>query len=760
MLLLSQNPTTVLGGITITGNAAIFSGSAVVGLSQPWALYNFGTLQGTGAASNGVDLEAGGTVLNGANGPVVGSISGGTDGVVIRGAAGTVTNGASGSSGGLITGGLNGVELANGPGTVSNFGQIEATATTNAVMEVGVRLSQGGTLTNNGTIQGSLFNFSISGNTISGGGVGVVSDNSAAITNSATIHGGAAGIYLDGSGSTTVTNFGTIEGVFGIDAAFGSGSVTVVNHGVIESSGGGITLPAFVGGAGDDRVVVFPGAVFVGSVNGGGGNNTLELAAGSGVGTISGLGNASISQGFANFGVVSVDDGASWIFQSMQSATDTINLAAAQVEFSGAVQAGHTVAFTTGGATAKIDNVAQFAGNVTGFGRGDVLDFAGVTATGVSYSSGTLTLLNGGIGFVQIAFSTPMTNPVFSVTADGSGGTDITLSRTLDDFNSDNKTDILWRSGNGSLVDWDMNGGAIASSGFLTANGTVIAPDPSFSVAGLSDFSGDGNTDVLWRSTSGALIEWTMNGSVITSSANITLNGAMVQPDASFSVAGVGDFNGDGKSDVLWRSTSGALAEWTMNGSVITSSANVTFNGAPVQPDASFSVAGVGDFNGDGERDILWRSTSGALIDWTMNGSVVTSSANITFNGAMVQPDASYGIAGIGDFNGDGKSDILWRSSNGSLVEWLMNGSTIVSSGNVTLNGAAITPDASWHVVEVGDFNGDSQSDVLWRNDNGSLAEWLMNGTTISQSLTPSSNGVAVSPDGSFTTQAKPTNFG
>jgi hypothetical protein len=216
------------------------------------------------------------------------------------------------------------------------------------------------------------------------------------------------------------------------------------NHGTIQGFGGGIPqyIPAVAGGAGNDRVVVFPNAVFQGNVNGEGGINTLELAAGAGVGVIQGLGSS-----FANFGVVSVDDGASWTFQSMQAATDTINLAAAQVEFSGTVEASHTVAFTTGGATAKIDNVGQFAGTITGFQRGDALDFAGVTATGVSYSPGTLTLLNGSIGFAQISFSTPIAHPVFSIIADGLGGVSLHIEPLPNDFSGDSKSDLLWQNG-------------------------------------------------------------------------------------------------------------------------------------------------------------------------------------------------------------------------------------------------------------------------------------------------------------------------
>ena len=337
---------------------------------------------------------------------------------------------------------------------------------------------------------------------------------------------------------------------------------------------------------------------------------------------------------------------------------------------------------------------------------------------------------------------------------------DFSFAQHVNDFNGDANADILWRGSDGSLANWLMNSDVISSGNFVTSNGVVVAPDASFSVAGLSDFNGDGNADVLWRSTSGVLADWTMDGSVITSSAELTFNGAVVRPDASFSVAGVADFNGDGKSDILWRCTSGALIDWTMNGPAITSSANVTSNGAAVQPDASFSVAGIGDFDGDGKRDILWRSTSGVLADWTMDGPVITSSAELTSNGAAVRPDASFSIAGVGDFNGDGKSDILWRSTSGALIDWTMNGSVIASSGELTSNGTVVRPDASWHVVEIGDFDGNGNSDILWRNDNGSLSEWLMNGTAITQTLTPTSNGTPVTPDATFTTQAKPTNFG
>ena len=74
-----------------------------------------------------------------------------------------------------------------------------------------------------------------------------------------------------------------------------------------------------------------------------------------------------------------------------------------------------------------------------------------------------------------------------------------------------------------------------------------------------------------------------------------------------------------------------------------------------------------------------------------------SSSATPTYQGSAVSPDASWNIVEIGDFNGSGDSDILWQqSTTGALVEWQMNGSQIVSSQAVTSQGAAVAPPGSW----------------------------------------------------------------
>ena len=328
-----------------------------------------------------------------------------------------------------------------------------------------------------------------------------------------------------------------------------------------------------------------------------------------------------------------------------------------------------------------------------------------------------------------------------------------TLQPAPVDFSADGMSEVLWRKPGAELDLWDLNGGTITSSVIPGS-----APDASWSIVGTSDFNGDGKADLLWRNTGGQL-DVALNGSTDLLSGFVTSNGALVTPDASWSVAGVGDVDGDHKADIVWRDTSGEVSIWLMNGSTIASSSDVTSNGKAVAPDASWSVAGLGDFNADGKRDILWRDTSGEVSAWMMNGTTIASSGDLTFGGTAITPDASWSVAGIGDFNGDGDSDVLWQNSNGSLNEWLMNGATITASNSITFNGAAVTPDASWHLVEIGDFNGDGLSDILWRDDSGAMAEWLMNGSIITASLTPNVGGTAIDPAAGWQTAAKPTNF-
>jgi serralysin len=58
---------------------------------------------------------------------------------------------------------------------------------------------------------------------------------------------------------------------------------------------------------------------------------------------------------------------------------------------------------------------------------------------------------------------------------------------------------------------------------------------------------------------------------------------------------------------------------------------------------------------------------------------------------------------------------------------------TVLSDGTSLMGGGAVGPNpgADWHVQGTGQFNGDGRSDILWQNDNGQAAVWLMDGTTL-----------------------------
>ena len=80
-------------------------------------------------------------------------------------------------------------------------------------------------------------------------------------------------------------------------------------------------------------------------------------------------------------------------------------------------------------------------------------------------------------------------------------------------------------------------------------------------------------------------------------------------------------------------------------------------------------------------------------------------------------------VAGTGDFSGNGEDGILWRNSNGDTALWNPNG-----SGGFAYQDLGAVP-TSWQIAGTGDFTGNGQSGILWRNSNGDTALWNPNGS-------------------------------
>jgi hypothetical protein len=221
-----------------------------------------------------------------------------------------------------------------------------------------------------------------------------------------------------------------------------------------------------------------------------------------------------------------------------------------------------------------------------------------------------------------------------------------------------------------------------------------------------------------------------MNGTSRTSSQSLN----PYHVNTNWRLAGSGDFNGDGKPDILWQEeTAGDLVVWFMDGVNRTS---YSYLSIPRPADPAWKVATIADMNGDTKPDLVWQhSVTGQLAAWMLDGTTVTS--RVSLNPWSVV-DNNWKIVNSGDFNGDGKPDLLWKHSvEGFLIVWMMDGVNRTST-------EWLSPfkllDVAWEVVAAGDIDGDHKVDLVFQHPvDGRLVAWYMDGVSriASQMLTP-----------------------
>jgi hypothetical protein len=409
---------------TIT-NFGLINGATGVLANAPITAKNFGRI--TSGTFSAISLNDGGNVINGSTANTTASLIGaaGTSGSGIFVSAGPL----SATNYGTIAGGSAGIN-AHGATTIGNFGTI-----TSSIFSA-VNLTAGGIVTNGDASHKSALIAGPSGNT---------------------------GIFAS-TGIVTVTNAGTIDGGSGLFFTNGttSATATVTNAGsIISASGTAGTAIGF--GSGNDRLIVDPGAVFVGKVFGGAGSNVLEMASGASVGTISGIGSQ-----FSGFQTAVVDASAAWNisganniasftnngtvgFQTAGTLAVTTAIGAASsgvflLENSGVLEVaadkghGNQMQFVSP-SELIVDTAANFGTNVgstlyTGpliesFGTGDSILLKNIAAAGASlnYSTATGLLQVTGSGIATLHFDNASLGAgSFHHAADGSGHLIITHS--------------------------------------------------------------------------------------------------------------------------------------------------------------------------------------------------------------------------------------------------------------------------------------------------------------------------------------------
>ncbi|GDX83630.1 hypothetical protein LBMAG42_54410 [Deltaproteobacteria bacterium] len=195
-----------------------------------------------------------------------------------------------------------------------------------------------------------------------------------------------------------------------------------------------------------------------------------------------------------------------------------------------------------------------------------------------------------------------------------------------------------------------------------------------------------------------------------------------------------------------------------LGGTADLSTANAQLRGDASNDYAGTAVAAAGDINGDGLGDLLigafgsddGGSGSGAvyLVPGTTTGvNDLASVMTAKVYGAAAGDGFGYGVAGLGDWDGDGVDDVAvgaWANDSGGtdagaayILSGGLAGSVAVSSGAMlTLNGAAAGDYAGWTVSGGGDPTGDGNNDLVvggpWADGGGSLSggAWLVGGPT------------------------------
>jgi len=190
-----------------------------------------------------------------------------------------------------------------------------------------------------------------------------------------------------------------------------------------------------------------------------------------------------------------------------------------------------------------------------------------------------------------------------------------------------------------------------------------------------------------------------------------------------------GDFNGDGFVDLARAEKEPTLLGWTVDWHIAQSNGS-TF-GADVEwgSDTFLNATDLhfftGDFNGDGCTDIATAVTRGSDdLDWYVTRSLVGSLA------PKARWSPSLGHEGdrllVGDFDGDGRSDVAVGAASAGSVAWrvaISDGTAFADPG--TWAGAFGAPSNQWLA---GDFNGDGLTDIasgaLVALPGGPLALW------------------------------------
>ena len=329
--------------------------------------------------------------------------------------------------------------------------------------------------------------------------------------------------------------------------------------------------------------------------------------------------------------------------------------------------------------------------------------------------------------------------PVIANKFDGvyTGRNDDDRHNRVGDFNGDGKDDFMWlpENGDGRFVIAYAN---TAGDGFIMPN--YFAPALPNTIDGKynrhsngdrmrsGDFNGDGRQDYMWMPSNGDgrwLIAYADDtGFVLPSYATPQIPSLFDGVYKAWHATGRhmtnSDFNGDGKTDYMWRPDNGD-GRWIIAYSTGYGFEYTGYDPWPALPkeidgyNTWGSGAGYqqfGDFNGDGKTDYMWRPSDG---DGRWIGAFATSYGFTTptyftyemannFDGTYKSWHSNANYHRVGDFNGDGKKDFMWRPNNGdgrwmtaTAVATITDYLSTINNGMGGVSTITYTPSSAWN---------------------------------------------------------------
>lgn len=253
-------------------------------------------------------------------------------------------------------------------------------------------------------------------------------------------------------------------------------------------------------------------------------------------------------------------------------------------------------------------------------------------------------------------------------------------------------------------------------TGFLFSVNQIFTPKL------INDFAGDFNSDLLmYNPASGETFAGLLSAGVLQSGNMITTLDVV----GGDTIHATGDFNGDKKSDILSYNTITGEIETLLldDGVLLSTNAILTVN-----PLSNFRFQGTGDFNGDGNEDIIMHNAITGEIVFIFLDPTGTALMGIEF---VVDIDVAtdWTLNNTGDFNGDGRDDLLlYNTVSGGIAIIFVDGSTVLSFAFLT----DLDPASGWFVQSTADFNSDGKTDLLLYNPaGGQLATMLLDGATV-----------------------------